>query len=67
MADIPLGPMIHRYLAVEVERPDLPNIRAWYERLCARPAFREHVMFPFGRQPSEWYLLERQGAAATAE
>jgi glutathione S-transferase len=67
MADVPLGPMIHRYLALEVERPDLPNIRAWYERLCARPAFREHVMFPFGRQPSEWYVLERQGAATATE
>jgi glutathione S-transferase len=67
MADLPLGPMIHRYLALEVERPDLLNIRAWHERLCARPAFREHVTFPFGRQPSEWYLLERRGAAAAAE
>jgi glutathione S-transferase len=62
MADIPFGPMIHRYLALEVERPDLPHVRAWYGRLCHRPAFREHVMFPFGSTPAEWYQLERQSA-----
>ena len=63
MADIPLGPMIHRYLALDVARPGLPHIRAWYERLCERPAFREHVMFPFGSTPAQWYSREREGAA----
>jgi glutathione S-transferase len=63
MADIPFGPMIHRYLALEAPRPDLPHIGARYGRLCDRPAFREHVMFPFGSTPAEWYLLERQGAS----
>jgi len=67
MADIPLGPMIHRYFALEVERPELPNIKAWYERLSGRPAFREHVMFPYGSKPSEWYVLEQEGAAAAPE
>ncbi len=62
MADIPFGPMIHRYLALEVERPGLPHIGAWYQRLCERRAFREHVMFPFGSTPAQWYLLERGGA-----
>ena len=28
------------------EHPDYPNLRAWYERLSERPAFREHVMLP---------------------
>ena len=59
--------MIHRYFALEVERPDLPNIKAWYERLSGRPAFREHVMFPYGSKPSEWYVLEQKGAAAAPE
>jgi hypothetical protein len=67
MADIPFGPMIHRYLALEVERPDLPHIRAWHARLCERPAFREHVRFPFGSTPAEWYVLERAGAPAVTE
>lgn len=59
MADIPIGPAIHRYFQLDIERPELPNVSAWYERLCARPAFRKHVMFPFGRNPAEWYTLER--------
>jgi glutathione S-transferase len=63
MADIPFGPMIHRYFALDVERPDLPHIRSWYERLSDRPAFREHVMFAFGTTPAEWYVLEREGAS----
>ncbi len=29
------------------ERPPLPAVRAWYERLQQRPAYREHVMIPF--------------------
>ncbi len=59
MADIPFGPMIHRYLALEFARPDLPHIQAWYGRLREREAFREHVMFPYGSTPAQWYRLER--------
>ncbi len=62
MADMPFGPMIHRYLNLEIARPRLPHVEAWYERIRERPAFREHVMLPFGRNPAEWYLLERGGA-----
>jgi glutathione S-transferase len=29
-----------------IERAELPHLRAWYERLAARPAFRQHVMHP---------------------
>ena len=42
---------------------ELPNIGAWYERLSERPAYREHAMIPFGRNPAEWYLLEREPAS----
>ena len=35
-------------------------------RLCERAAFQEHVMFPYGSEPAEWYLLERDGAAPSA-
>lgn len=62
MADIPFGPLVYRYVNLDVERPDLPNMTAWYERLCTRPAFQDHVMFPFGSEPAEWYGLEREGA-----
>ena len=60
MADIPLGTLIHRYLNLEVERRPFPRIGAWHRRLAERPAFAEHVMFPFGRNPGEWYRLERE-------
>jgi len=59
MANIPYGPLAYRYFKLEIERPELPRMSAWYERLCERPAYREHVMFPFGGNPGEWYLLER--------
>ena len=58
MADMPLGPMIHRYFDLDVAHADFPNVRAYYERLRERPAFREHAMIPFGRNPAEWYRLE---------
>lgn len=63
MGDIPIGPAIHRYLALPVEQPDMPNVQAWYARLCERPAFQEHVMFPYGSNPTEWDEYERAGAA----
>ncbi len=46
MGDIPLGATAYRWLQLDVEGPPLPNVRAWYERLRERPAFREHVMLP---------------------
>lgn len=47
MGDIPVGAVVHRWLALPgVERPDLPALLAWYERLAARPAYRDHVMLP---------------------
>ncbi len=44
MGDIPVGCFIHRWYALEIERPDLKNVRAWYERLMTRPAYAKHVM-----------------------
>ncbi len=46
MGDIPLGCATYRYLAMDIERPALPNVEKWYGRLTGRPAFREHVMLP---------------------
>ncbi|MBT5107600.1 MAG: glutathione S-transferase family protein [Rhodospirillaceae bacterium] len=44
MADIPAGSLTHRWMELAPERPSHPNVEAWYERLKARPAYREHVM-----------------------
>lgn len=46
MGDIPVGCACYRYHALDIERPTLPNVTAWYERLKAREAFRTHVMIP---------------------
>jgi glutathione S-transferase len=47
VADIPAGTTLFRYLTMGMEVPAVPNLRAWYERLAARPAYQEHVMIPF--------------------
>ncbi len=46
-ADIAIGVHAHRWFSFEgIERPAQPNLRAWYERLLERPAFRAHVALP---------------------
>ena len=45
--DIPAGAQLYRYFELEIDRPALPNVEAWYERLKDRAAYREHVMLPF--------------------
>ena len=62
MADIPLGAILYRYNHLNMERPSLPNIEAWYNRLQQRNAYRAHVMIPFGSSLKEWLELERAGA-----
>jgi glutathione S-transferase len=44
MGDIPVGCMAYRWYALEIERPELKNVRAWYDRLATRPAYAKHVM-----------------------
>ena len=59
--DIPLGVLIHKYFVLDIERPSLPGIEAWYERLSLREPFQEHAMQPFGNSPSEFIELQAQG------
>jgi len=47
LADIPIGTSLYRYFELDLNRPDLPNVAAWYRRLQQRPAYRTHVMVPF--------------------
>lgn len=47
VADIAVGTALYRYFAIDVERPALPAVAAWYRRLADRPAYRMHVMRPF--------------------
>lgn len=48
LADIPAGATLYRYYEMDIERPKVPNVVAWYQRLQERAAYREHVMVPFG-------------------
>lgn len=46
IADIALGGFLHRWMALPIERPELPRLQGWYERLLLRPAYRRHVAVP---------------------
>lgn len=46
MGDFPVGAACYRYHALDIVRPDMPHLRAWYDRLQSHPAYREHVMIP---------------------
>jgi len=43
LADIPWGVHAHRWFNMTFDRPSLPHLRAWYDRLCERPAYRQHI------------------------
>lgn len=47
LADIPLGHILYRYFDIQIERRDLPNLRAYYDRLTERPAYRDTVMVSY--------------------
>jgi len=46
MGDIPIGCEVQRWIRLPMERPKLPNLEAWFERLCARTAFKKNVDIP---------------------
>lgn len=47
LADIQFGHILYRYYTLPIDRSDLPALRAYYDRLTTRPAFRHHVMIPY--------------------
>ena len=47
LADIPTGMALYRYTEMDIARPSLPNVEAWYAELQKRDAYRTHVMVPF--------------------
>lgn len=59
MGDIPLGIVTYRWFVMEIDRPAMPNVEAWYRRLMDRPAFREHVT-----PPEEPFTPLREGIKA---
>lgn len=46
VADVPMGVYAYTFFTLDVPRPDVPHVRAWYDRLRARPAYAQTVMIP---------------------
>ena len=46
MGDIPLGCHVQLWMRLPIERPALPGLQAWFERLCTRPAYKKIVDIP---------------------
>lgn len=46
MGDIPMGCAIWRWMELPIERPDLPNLKRWFDTLAERPAYQKTVMLP---------------------
>lgn len=41
--DIPVGIIVHRFVALVPDHPAMNGLERWYADLCERPAFRAHV------------------------
>jgi glutathione S-transferase len=47
LCDIPWGVHAHRWFGMDyvgLIKPDMPALRAWYDRLCQRPAYQQYVI-----------------------
>lgn len=42
LADIPIGLSINRWIVTPMDKPSLPHVDAYYERLASRPGFLKH-------------------------
>jgi glutathione S-transferase len=41
-----MGNSVYRWFAFPIERPKLPMLRAWYDRIAGQPGFEEHIAKP---------------------
>ena len=46
-ADMVVGAPLYRYFDLDIPRAETPHLRAYYDRLAARPAYAEHVMVSY--------------------
>jgi len=59
IGDIVLGCFRWRLDKLDWKRPDMPHLDRWFAALQERPAYRQWVMVPVGRNPSEWAANEK--------
>lgn len=62
VADIAIGAMMYRYMTLEIDRPRLPAMADWYQRLTERPTYQKHVMLEYGSNVEEWQAHEDANA-----
>lgn len=54
MGDIPVGAALYRYYTMDFDRPDLPALAEYYDRLGQREAYRSTVMTSYASlRPTE--------------
>ena len=46
LAEIAMGTHIYRWFNYSIERPEMPHLKAWYERCRERPGFKNHIVMP---------------------
>jgi len=46
IGDIPVAIFARRWFAFEIERPPMPRLEAWFDRIKTRPGFIEHIAVP---------------------
>jgi glutathione S-transferase len=46
LADFSWGPYVHRWFNMTFDRPEVPHLRAWYDRLLERPAYKQYLAGP---------------------
>ena len=44
IGDIPAAPITFRWFNLDIERENYPNLRRWYDEICARQTFRKHII-----------------------
>lgn len=44
IGDIPASPFTYRWFNLDIEREEFPNVKRWHDTICARPAFKKHVI-----------------------
>ena len=47
LADIQLGHVLYRYFDIEIARPEIPHLAAYYAHLTKRPAYQATVMVSY--------------------
>ncbi len=48
MSDIIMGAASYRYLSLPIERPNLFNLKSWYDKISNRDCFKKNILGTFG-------------------